>query len=97
MRLSVSSPLAVRVGPNDRVITVLIQSEIAKAMTWTVFRCQPEPSFSIRIYLQLVLEIISFVLHMNCFDIIDDGFNYIVSVRWYPFYYQTNSLNSNRC
>lgn len=72
-----SSPLAVRVGPNDRVVTVLIQSGFAKAMTWTV---------SIRIYLQLVLEIISVVLHMNCFDIADDGFIYIVSVRCYPFY-----------
>lgn len=28
-----SSPLAVRVGPNDRVMTVLIQSGIAEAMT----------------------------------------------------------------
>lgn len=65
-------------------------------MTWTVFRCQPEPSFSIRIYLQLVLEIISFVLHMNCFDIVDDCFIYNVSVRWYPFYYQTNSLSSGQ-
>lgn len=81
-----SSPLAVRVGPNDRVVTVLIQSGIAKAMTWTV---------SIQIYQQLVLEIISFVLHMNGFDIADGGFIYIVSVRWYPFDYQTNSLNSN--
>lgn len=51
--LSVSLPLAVRVGPNDRVMTVLIQSGISEAMTGVI-----------RVYLQLVLEI----LHMNCFD-----------------------------